>query len=158
MRGLRRRRTLSFRILNPLAKEHEMRTIAAFTVGALAATAFLFACGDDMPAGADASSHCDCPAAEPPLAGRIVRRAVSFDVGANEEKQVVQRCSDDETILSGSCSTLEPQGGGSINLRQSGFSSQGDPETTAVWVCTWENNDPNPNTVTATVVCLVPPS
>ncbi len=135
-----------------------MRTIVTFVLGAIAAIAFLVACGDDAPASADAATECDCPAAEAPLNGRIVRRALEMEAGAMQEQTITQGCEEGEVLLGGSCSALQPQGGGAINLRQAGFTSQQDPETTPWWVCTWENNDPNPNTVTATVVCLVPPS
>ncbi len=131
-----------------------MKYATTFILGAIAATSFLLACGDDTPATADAAAACDCPAAEPPLDGRVVRRQSESTVLGGERKSRGSTCEEGETLLSGSCNSPSTVG---LNLLRSGLNAQQDMETTRTWVCTWENENPlDPAEVVTTVICLTP--
>ncbi len=133
-----------------------MKFATAFILGAIAATTFLLACGDDVPATADAAAVCDCPASEPPLEGRIVRRRSESTILGGERSAAVKSCAEGEVLLSGSCNSPDTVG---LNLLRSGLSTQQDPDTTRTWRCTWENENPlDPATVVTTVICLAPAS
>jgi hypothetical protein len=110
-----------------------LRTLVASLTGFIAGIAFVMACGENGPQVADASDGqvCDCPPAEPPLAGRIVveRYERVAEIAEGEESANAHReCSNPNAILlSGRC-FAENTGG--IVLRSSGASGN-------VWSCTW---------------------
>ena len=130
-----------------------MKTLVVFVIGAVAATATILACSDDSPSDADAAA-CDCPAAEPPLAGRITRvRGLDTPLAANDLGAAFARCPAGSTLLSGSCSIVDDGGGNAqAMLRSADF----DPTLATQWNCGWENRNGFPATVHAEAVCLVP--
>ena len=128
-----------------------MKTVLVFAVGVVAATATILACSDDSPSDVDAAA-CDCPAAEPPLAGRITRvRGLDTPLGANALGQAFATCSAGATILGGACFLVDDGGGNTqAMLRSTEFGGAN------AWVCNWENRNGFPGTVHAEAVCLVP--
>jgi len=123
------------------------RSIPLLVAGAIAGVAFVLSCGDDSPHRADAAV-CDCPAAEPPLADRIVQverpaTVLALDVGAGGAV-----CPPGAIALGGGCAAAVgtvPQ----IILEQSL------PGTTT-WDCVWRNPTNAPIEVRAIVRCLKP--
>ncbi len=61
-----------------------MKTLIIALVGAAVACALILSCGNDSPGDADAHTTCDCPAAEPPLSGRIVRVTETLALAAQD--------------------------------------------------------------------------
>jgi hypothetical protein len=120
--------------------------------GMLAGVVLVLSCGDDSPSRADAAT-CDCPAAEPPLAGRLVRvnQTVVIDPGTSGYQGA--GCPTGSVLVSGSC-TNSTSSGPDLTLQQSGFirdDQQG-------WDCFFKNNSASPVTVKVTAICLMPAS
>ena len=131
-----------------------MKTPLLLLMGAGLGIALVFACGNDAPTDADAAAHCDCPAAEPPLDGRIVITAeATADIPAQDVGAQSVRCPDGATPLGGSC-TLETSIARDITLSEAGFkfSTPDDP----VWTCVWNNPTTTPNVGIVRAVCLLP--
>jgi hypothetical protein len=120
-------------------------TGVAFGIG------FVLSCGDDSPRRLDAAT-CDCPASEPPLAGRLVTNAGDVVTIAGGIAQGIDAgCSPGQQVLSGSCAVV----GASIRnvtLQQS-LSDKAQPR----WLCQFRNNETTDVQVQATVLCLKPP-
>jgi hypothetical protein len=129
-----------------------IKYFAGVLCGAMVAILAVVSCSDDAVAPVDAQQPavCDCPAAEPPLAGRVVRIEGTGDIDANAPASASARCPSDATLLSGSC-TLEEHDA-AITVNESGF-----PNSGQVWRCEWNNPGSNANVGIATAVCLVPP-
>ena len=129
-----------------------MKPLATFLMGAIGAVALVVACSDDSPGDADAAT-CDCPAAEPPLAGRIAQvRGTDAPVDPNGLGVATASCPANAILMSGWC---EYHSGGSAQaaLVSSGpFPSQ--PQT---WTCVWNNYNAGIGTVHAVAFCLTPP-
>lgn len=126
-----------------------LRLFPAVVVGAVLSAGLILACSDDSPHDADAAS-CDCPAAEAPLAGRIVERTDTIIISANGQGSGTAICPAGSTVLGGGC-TVEASGAGVGNtaLFDSGPRSGG-------YTCGWLSTVPNPSTAKATAFCLVP--
>ena len=124
-----------------------LRLFPPVLVGAAFSAGLILACSDDSPHDADAAS-CDCPAAEAPLAGRIVERTYTIIVDADGSGTAL--CPPGATLLGGGC-TIEAAGAGvgTITLFESGPRIGGH-------TCRWISTVPNPSTAKATAFCLVP--
>lgn len=120
--------------------------VSAFVAGAL----FVVACGDDSPGGADAAT-CDCPAAEPPLAGRIQAVKNTDAIPANGLRTVAAGCPSGSTILGGGCRMND---GAALTQAEGGIDRSGGPSG-AYW-CTWRSTAGAPTMVTAEAICLIP--
>lgn len=130
-----------------------MRTALIFFAGAVCATGLILACSDDSPGNADAAA-CECPAAEPPLAGRIVTtRGTNVTITQSGGAQALATCPAGSTLLSGSCHVVE-DGGGMTTARLLD-SGPGDIDPT-VWGCNWRNGPEFTATAHAEVRCLMP--
>jgi hypothetical protein len=133
-----------------------MRTRPLFYAfsGAVAGIAFVLACGDDDPAPADAADAgaCMCPAAEPPIAGRVVQREQRESIGRITRGSVGAACEAGETLLSGTCRLAET-GTDTRGVTLEAFEADG-----ALWRCRWFNDNDREYTMITTALCLVPPS
>ena len=125
------------------------KSLALILAGAATATTLVVSCSDDSPGDADAAA-CDCPAAEPPLTGRIVRiedRRTSMGVVPSS----FAACPANSTLLGGGCFT---EGGERLTPRliMSGEPSGG----TNNFVCEWANPTMVEVTTVAWATCLNP--
>jgi hypothetical protein len=125
------------------------RSLALFISGVVTATIAIVACGDDSPEDVDAHAACDCPAAEPPLAGRIIQRSGDSEVEGMGGESVGAGCETGETLLSGSCTVPDLP---DVALVFSGIANG----SSNAWACGWRNNGATPVTITATAICLQP--
>jgi hypothetical protein len=128
-----------------------LRWASGALAGATAAIALMIACGDDSPSGADAAV-CDCPAAEPPLEGRIVVISGSGDIPPNGTGGGVASCPAGAVLLGGSCA-IEEAGGGAGDLL---LVTAGRLPLNAIYDCEWKSTRPTMSKGAATITCLVP--
>ncbi|HEY4242187.1 MAG TPA: hypothetical protein VGM88_20360 [Kofleriaceae bacterium] len=107
------------------------------------------------PGTADAAT-CDCPAAEAPIAGRLVSVTSDVVVAAGSDGDLSASCPDGSMTLSGGCSPTDPN----IRPRNLILSQSGVPETAPAlapgWVCTFHNSGSASISVRATAYCLKP--
>ncbi len=128
-----------------------MRPFLGVFVGAAIGIALVISCGSS-PGTADAADVCNCPAAEPPLSGRVVRVKTTDDIpGTADHVNIRASCPMNSTVLGGSCRLAGPSG--AMTLRQSGIDEQ---PTGDGWYCAFGNSSAQPVTVTATAICLNP--
>jgi hypothetical protein len=131
--------------------------------GAIAGFSFVLSCGDnwhlatdaaiDAPEVTDAPPVCDCPAAEPPLAGRFEVFSVTEVLAGNAMSGYSLAClTKGSQVISGSCTTDVATPIRDVTLQQSGFSSL----QTVGWGCRFRNNEPTPVTIRFSVICLKP--
>jgi hypothetical protein len=129
-----------------------MKTPVLLLAGAALGIAIVVACGDDSPTDADAAM-CDCPAAEPPLAGRITI-APNATVALSAQSNVTwgRGCDEGEILLGGSCllETQDPE----ITLSESGVQTL--PGLPPAWRCVWNNPTARDNVGEVRVICLAP--
>lgn len=118
---------------------------AAFVAGVVA----VVACSDDSPGDADAAT-CDCPAAEPPLAGRIVSVTGQRSIPANGGDFAEAVCPLGSTILGGGCRMTET---GALTLVEAGIDRAG---AQSEYLCRFRSADAQSRMVTAEAICLVP--
>lgn len=143
---------------------HVARSILLLMTGAASGIVFVLSCGDnlsvkanadaavDAPKVPDATPTCDCPAAEPPLAGRFVTVSNTLIIAANNIGIQSALCPAGSQLISGSCTQdlLNPVP--NLTLQQSGFFEIAPPE----WFCMFRNNEPFPVTIRASAICLNP--
>jgi hypothetical protein len=140
---------------------HVARSILLLMTGAGSGVAFVLSCGDnlsgrvdaavDAPKAPDAAPICDCPAAEPPLAGRFVvvsntRTLAAMGIGGNSAL-----CPEGSQLISGSCTQDLVNPVPNLTLQQSGFYAISPRE----WSCDFRNNEPFPVTIRASATCLM---
>lgn len=122
-------------------------------IGVVVGICLVIACNDDSPPRVDAA-NCDCPAAEPPLAGRITTIRETGRVqppnppAEDGRESVAASCPQGATLLSGGCAAT----GGPLVLLEMSYPTADD----RTWICVWRNTDTIPITTTAIVKCLVP--
>lgn len=139
-------------------------SIVTLVVGMLAGIVFVFACGDDGPTPADAQADapnvdapaatCDCPAAEPPLAGRITVVNVLQTIPGTDRGGQTAVCPEGAIRLSGSCTAGDLATIRNVTLQQSGYYGIGDEFR--AWHCEFRNNEATPVVIKASVTCLIP--
>lgn len=129
-----------------------LRWLPAMLAGAALSAGLILACSDDSPHDADAAV-CDCPAAEAPLAGRIVERTVDITIAANGGGAGGAACPGGATLLGGGC-TVEVPGTapGTLTQFESGPRNAGGP----IYACQWSSTLQSPSTGRATAICLLP--
>jgi hypothetical protein len=127
-------------------------SVLMLIVGAVGGVAFVLSCGDGLPrVDAGDAGSCNCPAAEPPIASRIVERVAVLDVPANSMQQSnAVGCPPDAVVLTGGCDGGEGQVP-NIILEQSAPGTGG-------WHCSWRNPSNASISVRAIVHCLMPAS
>jgi hypothetical protein len=140
-----------------VTKDRPMRVISSvvpLVAGLLAGAISVLSCSDDSPGKADAAT-CDCPAAELPIAGRIVVVDQTRIIGPNSRSIEGAECPPGALRLSGSCTTALVNPVRDVTLEQSGFYDATDLRS---WSCNFRNNEATSVTVKASVVCLMPGS
>lgn len=133
-----------------------MRTTFSFVsivAGTFAGALLVLSCSDDSPGNVDAAT-CDCPASEPPVAGRIMIVDQTREIPANSRSGQDAVCPQGALRLSGSCTTADVNPVRDVTLEQSGFYGN----DLRSWSCNFKNNEAVPVTIKASVVCLMPPS
>jgi hypothetical protein len=128
-------------------------SLVSLVAGIFGGVLLMLSCGDDSPGKVDAAT-CACPAAEPPIAGRIMVVDQIQTIAANSRGGQSARCSEGALRLSGSCTTATINPGRDVTLEQSGFYQASDLEA---WNCEFKNNEAAPVTIKASVTCLLPP-
>ena len=126
-------------------------TVMLLVAGAIAGGGMMLSCSDDSPGNADAA--CGCPAAEPPLAGRVVIVDQTQVIAANSTGGQEAGCPEGAQLLSGSCKTDMLNPIRDVTLQQSGTSELGKG-----WSCRFRNNEAAPVTIRVSAICLAPPS
>lgn len=132
-----------------------MRVRSSFVsliAGMFAGVVLVLSCGDDSPGDVDAAT-CDCPAAEPPIAGRIMVVDLTTTIDAGSRGSTVATCPEGASRLSGSCTTADLNPVRDVTLEQAGFYR----DDVRNWGCHFRNNEAIPVTIKASVVCLMPP-
>jgi hypothetical protein len=129
-----------------------IRPILFALVGVAAGIALVVSCGHG-PSGADAADACNCPAAEPPLTGRVVRVSTTDNLPGNTDYANLRAScpSADSVVLGGSCRLAATSS--SVVLRESGIDDQTGADG---WLCAFGNSSATLVSVTATVICLNP--
>jgi hypothetical protein len=130
--------------------------------GATAGTAFVISCGDnwhlatdapiDAHAVTDAAEGCDCPTAEPPLAGRFMLVNHFRPMSGNTEAASRLYCPVGTQLIWGSCTIENPTTINNVILKEAGFFDV--PPTS--WRCYYRNDDPTTLTYQVAVLCLKP--
>lgn len=129
----------------------QANSLVSLAAGMIVGAALVLSCSDDSPGNADAAT-CDCSAAEPAFAGRIMTIEQTAEVAANGSGYAIASCALGALRLTGSCTTAMIR---DVTLKQSGFYESG---SLPGWVCGFQNNETVPVTIKAAVVCLMPPS
>lgn len=135
------------------------RTVALCSAGLVAGIILVLACGDDSPSEADAAPTCDCPEAEPPLAGRIVfeEHGVALAATAGAQCDLVDGAF--PLVLSGGCRVVDDavRASGDVKLVESYKKSENTEDGLMdTWMCTYDNATGDLVDVMITLTCLVP--
>src|SRR5262245_48087793 len=100
-------------------------------VGVVAGIAVVVSCGDRVPAKVDAAvdgpspadaAKCDCPAAEPPLAGRFMIVGNAATVAPNDRGFQGATCPADTQLITGSCGPEDASTFYDLTLQESALS------------------------------------
>lgn len=129
---------------------HIARSFTFVLAGLFAGVALVVSCSDDSPGNVDADT-CNCPAAEPPITGRIKVVDGFQTIAANSTGGQGVECPEGSVLLSGSCTTDTVNPLRDVTLSQSGFYSPG-----REWNCWFKNNEATPVTIKVSVRCLAP--
>lgn len=141
-------------LISALIKDNSMRdsnSIFILGLGFIAGIVLVLSCGNDSPHRADAgdAASCNCPAAEPPLATRIIEATKPLIVPGNSKQQLQSVvCPLNAIVINGGCSA---QGGqpADIVLEQSVPGMYG-------WSCSWRNPSNSDISVFVVAHCLTP--
>ncbi len=123
--------------------------LLALLTGVVLGMGIIVACSDDSPGGADAAT-CDCAAAEPPLAGRIVRGRGTGPIDPDVGGVASAGCPLGATLLGGGCRLMN--GNRNIFLTEGGIGNGG----VEGYQCDWRSMSPIADTGIAESICLVP--
>jgi hypothetical protein len=130
------------------------RALLVLLVGFVIGVSFVVSCGDDhSPIRADAAVQCDCPATEPPLAGRIVRILADATIPAMSFSGADALCDAGTTLLSGGCFARSSDAKYILN---SSYPAPAGALNPRGWSCEFYNGTPSPVTSSAYVTCLKP--
>jgi len=137
------------------------KSLLLLLTGGAAGIAFVLSCGDNLHLGADAAVDaprtvdaapvCDCPAAEPPLAGRFVKISNVRTLPANGRTSQSVACPAGARLIMGSC-RLDTASLYNVVLEQSGLP----PAGTEGWDCMFRNNESVAIDFRTTAICLLP--
>lgn len=122
--------------------------LAPLLGGVVLGAFIVVACSDDSPGDADAAT-CECPAAEPPLSGRVARIRVTAPIDPNAEGSTGAGCNGG-TLLGGSCRLMS--GDRRIVINEAGAALGGEQ----AYQCRWSSSSPLANTGIAEAICLMP--
>jgi hypothetical protein len=136
------------------------RTLALCSAGLVAGIVLVLACSDDSPSVADAAPVCDCPEAEPPLAGRIVLEEHPINISPGAGASGGANCDQVDgvfpQVLSGGCRIVDDTArvSGDMKLLEShkklGLSDEDR------WTCTYDNATGTTVQGMITLTCLQP--
>jgi hypothetical protein len=141
-----------------------MEKIKLVTLGAALAVGAILACdknvmvtsdaAPDAPA-PDAKAACDCPPAEPPLAGRyeVVSNTRTVQPGSTGGQDV--GCPTGTLLISGGCRNTISSTQKMVLLENGPGAAPGAPPTD--WSCSFQNNDVVAVTYRVSAICLRPP-
>jgi hypothetical protein len=128
-------------------------SVTLLITGMLAGIILVLSCGDNSPSNADAAT-CDCPVAELPIAGRLVRINQTTVIPPNTTDVASTGCPPGGLLISGSCTDTIPELA-DLTLQQSGFIRNDEQG----WNCAFRNNNMTTSvTIKATAICLMPAS
>lgn len=136
-----------------------LRTFATVIASVAATFVFFFACSDDggspIDAAADAST-CNCPAAEPPLEGRltIVRMTLANQGGSPGTLGLAATCPDNAELLGGGCYATGA-GAETMSLVTTSLPRTGSGPFS--YGCQWNNPTGALVSIEAWASCLAPP-
>ncbi len=125
-------------------------SVVLLLAGMLAGIVLVLSCGDDSPGNADAAT-CDCPAAESPIAGRLLRVSNTEIINPNSNGVEGVACPEGGLLISGMCTNETVSSGADLTLQQSGTDGNGQG-----WGCWFKNNSASPVTIKVTAICLMP--
>jgi len=140
---------------------HITKSVLLLACGVIIGIALVISCGDDLTGKVDAAVDvpkldaapvCDCPAAEPPLAGRFVVVSQTQIIAGNDTGGQGAVCPTGAQLISGSCTTDLINPVRNVTLQQSGFFDNG----AGGWACLFRNNEATPVTIRASIICLKP--
>lgn len=134
-----------------------IRTTCLLLTGVALGIAVVVACGNDDPAITDASAddagaaQCDCPAAEPPLEGRIIQIEDLRQLANDGFQNASAQCESGTVLLGGGCQVNDTDQD-RLHLYVAG--SNGDGRS---YACRWDNPDgATIDEVRAWATCYVP--
>jgi hypothetical protein len=138
------------------------RSMLLVLSGVVAGIGLVLSCGDNLTAKAtadaavtapDAAAVCDCPAAEPPLANRLVLHDVLRLIDGNQEGATDIFCPVGAQPISGSCTVDGPLSDPrrDVVVKESGFSDK-----PLAWRCVYRNNESTSVLFRIAVLCLKP--
>ncbi|HSK01403.1 MAG TPA: hypothetical protein VK932_09185 [Kofleriaceae bacterium] len=127
--------------------------LSLLIVGMFMGGVSVLSCDSGSPGNVDAAT-CDCPAAEPPLAERIMVVNQTQTIPANSRGGQGAACPQGALRLEGSCTTAELNPLRDVTLEQSGIYQ---PNDLRGWNCFFKNNEATPVTIKVSIVCLLPP-
>ena len=133
-----------------------MKNLPSMLFGVFLGIAFVLACGEDSPTPADATpdaTTCECPAAEKPIAGRIVVIKNDVTIPAMDNAGESAPCllaGSGSILLSGSCDV--PSNSTTVTLTRAGFGETSPND----WTCEWTNSGVAPVAAQVLAKCLVP--
>ncbi len=125
-------------------------SVVLLLAGMLAGIVLVLSCGDDSPGNADAAT-CDCPTAEPPIAGRLVRVSSTEVINPGTNNSASEGCPEGGLLISGMCTHETASSGPDLTLQQSGVD-----DNLQHWNCWFKNNSASPVTIKVTAICLMP--
>lgn len=125
--------------------------VVSSLAGAAFAAALVIACSDDSPSDADAAV-CDCPAAEPPLQGRITAVVVPVTIPANSGAGTGALCPTGATLLGGGCRL--PNDDAAVLLSEAGPNRMSPSQPG--YDCYWVSASATARTGEAEAICLMP--
>ena len=126
--------------------------ILAMATGLVIGATLVIACSDDSPGDADAAV-CDCPAAEPPLTGRIMSiRSGPNSINAGGAGFQAANCPIGATLLGGACEVTNVDA--NVLVMESRIQRG---SNFAAYTCSWSAlNATVANTGVAEAICLIP--
>lgn len=128
-----------------------LKTLLTLVAGGICGIALVISCSDDSPGKADAAEQvCDCPAAEPPLAGRFYTRENTATLAPNARGGQSGACRPGDQLTGGSCTSVA-SGAPDIYLVESGAKEL--PANPA-WGCEFKNNTVSSVDIKVIAFCL----
>jgi hypothetical protein len=127
-----------------------MNRIILPLAGFVAGIVLVLSCSDDAPGDADAAV-CDCPAAEPPLPGRVTVVESTTTIPAGARAGQFAECPTGSIVLTGGCSGVDSIMQPDVVLQ---YSRPGAPQ--AGWSCGWRNDSAAAVELKAIAHCLNP--
>lgn len=131
--------------MNPMNLKTWILPVAGFVAG----VSFILACSDDAPSSADAAA-CDCPAAEPPLAGRIIAVTSETGLAPMGIAAPAASCPTGGILIGGGCAPA------TSFVVDGTLLTSGPTAASASWNCYWNSTSTEAQQVVATAYCLMP--